>query len=330
MESEASAPDFDELAERVGQLHIRQRLGIEADHVSDAFGQGRNLFHIENLPGLINMIGFGLKCLLLYGRGQRNATRIEVVENDVVLPGLPESFEGLTLLHLSDLHVDTSRRITDAIVETVSGLEYDACVLTGDYRYKTHGRYDESMKEMARLVGALSQPVYGVLGNHDFIEMTTELEEMGINMLLNECAVLEKNGDAVHVVGVDDAHFYMVDNLEKACRDVPSDGCSILLCHTPELYRKAAYCGFDLMLSGHSHGGQLCLPGGFPVITNVRGPRCITRGNWTYKGLWGYTSRGTGSSGLDVRYNCPPEATLHRLRRGEGCSRSNSNRAARI
>ncbi len=329
-ETEASVPNFERLAERVGLFHLRQRLGIEADHVCDVFGQGRNLFHIENLPGLMTVIGFALKCLFLYGRGRRNAMRIEVVENDIVLPRLPEAFDGFTLLHLSDLHVDISRDITEAIAETVSGLAYDACVMTGDYRYRTCGEYDDCVRAMDRIVDVLPPPVYAVLGNHDFIEIASGLERMGISVLLNESAVIEKNGDALHLVGVDDAHFYMVDNLEKACDGVPSDACSILLSHTPELYRKAAYSDFDLMLCGHSHGGQLCLPGGHAVITNVRGPRCITRGNWSYKWLWGYTSRGAGSSGLDVRYNCPPEVTLHRLRRGKSPLPPASNRARRI
>ena len=90
----------------------------------------------------------------------------------------------------------------------------------------------------------------------------------------------------------------------------------MLLSHTPELYRQAAHAGFDLMLCGHTHGGQICLPGGVPVLTNADCPRRYCAGRWRHHRMHGYTSRGTGVSMVDVRLNCPPEVTLHRLRRG--------------
>ena len=89
---------------------------------------------------------------------------------------------------------------------------------------------------------------------------------------------------------------------------------SILLSHTPEVYRQAAHAGFDLMLSGHTHGGQICLPGGVP-LTLDSGCRAIGAGAWRYDAMAGYTSVGAGSSIVPVRFNCPPEITLHRLHR---------------
>ncbi|HSD96826.1 MAG TPA: hypothetical protein VLB06_06745, partial [Sulfuricaulis sp.] len=88
----------------------------------------------------------------------------------------------------------------------------------------------------------------------------------------------------------------------------------ILLSHTPEAYRNAAHAGFRLMLCGHTHGGQICLPGGIPIITDADCPRALVAGPWMYHGLIGYTSVGAGASIVDVRLNCPPEITLHRLR----------------
>ena len=89
---------------------------------------------------------------------------------------------------------------------------------------------------------------------------------------------------------------------------------SILLSHTPETYRQAADAGFNVMLCGHTHGGQICLPGGIPVLTLADSPRALARGPWRYREMVGYTSAGTGTSIVDVRLNCPPEVTLHRLR----------------
>ena len=83
----------------------------------------------------------------------------------------------------------------------------------------------------------------------------------------------------------------------------------------PETYADAAAHGFDLMLSGHTHVGQLCLPGGIPIKLEAVLPRAMGNGAWQYEALAGYTSVGVGTSLLPVRLNCPPEVTLHRLRR---------------
>ena len=88
----------------------------------------------------------------------------------------------------------------------------------------------------------------------------------------------------------------------------------MLLSHTPEVYHEAAQAGFDLMLSGHTHGGQICLPGGIPVFTASKMPRTFARGSWRYREMVGYTSAGAGTCIADVRLNCPPEVTL------QGCS----------
>src|SRR3954465_14630772 len=91
---------------------------------------------------------------------------------------------------------------------------------------------------------------------------------------------------------------------------------SILLSHTPEVYRQAAQANFDLMLSGHTHGGQICLPGSIPIKLEAVLPRRMGAGPWQYRDMTGYTSVGAGSSVVPVRLNCPPEITLHHLRRG--------------
>jgi hypothetical protein len=153
------------------------------------------------------------------------------------------------------------------------------------------------------------------LGNHDTIRMVPALEEIGIRMLLNESEAIERGGQHIHLVGIDDAHYYRVDNIEKAASNVPAAEFSILLSHTPEIYRQAAHAGFQLMLSGHTHGGQICLPGAIPIILDSVLPRRMGAGAWTYRGMVGYTSVGVGSSILPVRLNCPPEITLHRLLR---------------
>jgi predicted MPP superfamily phosphohydrolase len=141
------------------------------------------------------------------------------------------------------------------------------------------------------------------------------MEALGIKVLLNESTPLRRGGQTLALVGIDDAHCFGTHNLHLAAADVAPEDCSILLSHAPDAYRHAAHTGFSLMLSGHTHGGQICLPGGAPVLTDSRAPRSFARGAWQHNGMAGYTSAGCGTSIIDVRFNCPPEVTLHRLRR---------------
>ena len=305
----------EKLERRLGRLHAKQRLGIEADHEARVFGQGINYFHPENWYYSPWFVTAALKLTGLYWRARKNAERIEVRHHDIPLRNLPTSFEGFTILHLSDLHVDMNDGAMQRLIELLPDVAYDACVLTGDYRGKTYGPFDAAVEGLRQVRAQLRGPVFGVLGNHDTIRMVPALENMGIQMLLNESEMLVRGGQCVHMVGIDDAHYYRVDNLEKAVLQVPDDEFSILLSHTPEIYRQAAYAGFDLLLSGHTHGGQICLPGAIPITLDAVLPRRMGAGPWKYCNMVGYTSVGVGSSIVAVRINCPPEITVHHLRR---------------
>ncbi len=303
------------LERRLGRLHARQRLGIERDHEAQIFGQGLNFFHIENWYSIHALMRGVLKLSGFYWRGERNAARIQVRHNSIQFKNLPPAFDGFTLLQLSDLHADISEGAMLRLAKLLPDLSYDICVLTGDFRGPTYGPHEPTLAIMQRLVRALRGPVYGVLGNHDTILMVPGLEDMGIRMLLNECETLSRNGQSIFLAGIDDAHYFRVDNIEKAASAIPHDGFSILLSHTPEIYRQATHAGFDLILSGHTHGGQICLPGSIPVTLDSVLPRRFGAGAWQYHDMIGYTSVGAGTSIMPVRLNCLPEITLHQLRR---------------
>jgi predicted MPP superfamily phosphohydrolase len=303
------------LERRLGRTHARQRLGIETDHELRVFGGGLNFFHIENWYSIHAVIRATLRLTGLYRRGLRNAQRLTLRENDLALARLPPEFDGFTILHLSDLHVDMNRQAMRHLVEMVRDITYDVCVLTGDYRGKTFGPYEATLRDMAAIRPHLKAEVYGVLGNHDTIRMVPGLEEMGIHMLLNECVTFTRGDASIHLAGIDDAHYFRVDNIEKAAAPIPEGACSILLSHTPEIYKQAAHAGFDAILCGHTHGGQICLPGAVPITLDSDLPRRLGSGPWRYHQMTGYTSVGAGSSIVAVRLNCPPEITLHRLRR---------------
>lgn len=314
--SEAERLELNVLEGRIGRLHLRQRLGLEGEHEAHVVRRGTHFFHLENWYSVHGLIRGALTLAGLHGRGRRNALNIQVRRNDVHLARLPACFEGYTLLQLSDLHLDMSERYVDRLIERAQGLPHDVCVLTGDFRFRTFGPYQAALHALARLRPHLGNAVYAVLGNHDTIRMVPGMEALGIHVLMNEAVRIPRDGEALYVVGIDDAHYFRTHNFHKAAAEVPHDACSILLSHTPEPYRHAAHADFSLMLCGHTHGGQICLPGGLPILTDSDAPRAVARGAWSYHGMAGYTSVGCGASIVDVRLNCLPEITLHRLHRG--------------
>ncbi len=309
-------PDLEQrLEERLGRVHARQRLGIEREYEARAFGHGLNFFHVENWYSVHSVIRRTLQLTGFYWRGRRNARRIAVRRNEVALARLPAAFDGFTILHVSDMHADISPGAMARLCEILPDLDYDACAITGDFRGLTYGRFDLALDAVRAVRAHLRDPVYAVLGNHDTVCMVPGMEEMGIRLLMNEAVTLERGAARLHIAGIDDAHFFRVDNIEKAASGYPHDEASVLLSHTPEVYREAAHADFDLMLAGHTHGGQICLPGGVPVTLDSALPRRYGRGAWRHAEMAGYTTAGVGTCIVPVRLNCPPEIVLHRLRR---------------
>ncbi len=290
------------LVDRLQPGHLRRRLAKE---------QGRNGHRLGGHFIRAALLLSGLK-----GRGYRNTLQIRVRRNRVALPDLPAPFEGFTLLHLSDLHADLNPPAMERVAEIIGDLEYDLAVLTGDYRARSSGPSEPALEAMETVCRALRTPALGVLGNHDSLEMVPALEAMGVRMLLNESVVLEREGTTLALGGIDDAHRYHTDDVPGVAAQVRGHPVSILLSHTPEVFRLAARAGFDLMLCGHTHGGQICLPGGVPLTLEADLPRRLGAGAWHHRGLQGYTTTGAGSCIVPARFNCPPEVVLHRLERG--------------
>ena len=143
-------------------------------------------------PGLIRL---ALRMVGMLERARRSALDIRIVENELPIDGLDAAFDGFTLLHLSDLHVDINDEFLHALIERVRDVDYDVCVLTGDYRAKTYGPIDATLDGMRRLRAHVDAPIYGVLGNHDSIRMVPAFEAMGITMLVNESTTIRR-GDA--------------------------------------------------------------------------------------------------------------------------------------
>jgi len=303
------------LAQRMGEARFAERLEKEKQLIQQlGHGQGRGIFSLENYIDFYGVVRFCLQLTGLWSRAVRNYLDIHVEANEVFLERLPAAFDGFRILHLSDLHADLHPQFVASVKRAISSVEYDLVVVTGDFRTCTFGDHTGATEASIELLGELSAPCYAILGNHDFMIKVPSLEAAGIRFLLNESVAL-KRGDAVlHLVGIDDPNFYKTHDFDHALTGVPEADCKILLSHAPQTYREAARRGIDLQLSGHTHGGQICLPSGIVVVHDRSAPRHLLAGPWREGAMQGYTSRGTGGSGLPVRLNCPAEVTLHTLR----------------
>lgn len=308
--------DYEALARRLGAYLYRQRIWRQKDFAARSFSPGRTYFHPENARWMRVALRVILKACGVYWMGERHACAIRHPEQHVAIPGLHPDLDGYRILHLSDLHFDIDDALAERIIEQARGAQADICVITGDYCAYTLGDPRPAMARMKALLGNLSMPVYAVLGNHDRIEVVSYLEAMGARMLMNEHVILERGNGRLALAGVDDPHLFETNNLEKALDGIPGGTPVVLLVHTAEIYRDACAAGVQLLLCGHTHGGQICLPGGIPIIHNAQHPRRMNSGPWHHQDLQGYTSRGTGACMVPVRFFCHGEMVTHVLTPG--------------
>jgi len=305
---------FASLERRMGRALLEKRLARQADHWAQLSHQGEGIFCLEKFLPIDAIAALGLRVTGLARRGRANFLDPQVVECRWRLPRLPQAFAGFRLLQLTDLHLDLDPAFTPALIERLSGVQYDAVVITGDFRNSTHEDHAPSFAAARKLIECLKEPRFGILGNHDFLELAPELESAGLPMLLNEVTCLTRGNDRLWIAGIDDSHFYRTHDLARVSAALPPDACTILLAHSPEIALELIPDRFDLVLSGHTHAGQLCLPGGRWLHVPVNGlkPEFI-KGPWRVGTTQGYTSAGTGACGVPARLNCPGELTVHIL-----------------
>ncbi len=299
----------DEAFER--RMHLEQRMRERQGE-----GQGKGVFRFENK---IDLYAFIRRCLKLSGfwnRAMRNYFDIQVVRNTVSIPHLPPEFDGYTILQLTDLHADLHADFPARVKEVIAPLDYDCLALTGDFRTCTYSDHSGATAATIDIVSDVKVPIYAILGNHDSLAKVPAMEAVGIRFLLNEHVVLRRDEAALYLIGIDDPNFYQTHCFERSMQGVPGDAAKVLLSHSPQTHAVAAELDIDFLMAGHTHGGQICLPGGILLMHDGSAPRRVLAGEWREGALQGYTSRGTGASGLPARLNCLPEVTLHTLRRG--------------
>ena len=293
----------------------RQRRRMEAAEAKHTPRTVEKRRHWVTFRRLLALFGVALRLFGLYERGVRNALDIKLKRIELKFENLPSEFDGYRILQLSDPHVDFLAGPFDTALELISGEQVDLCVLTGDYRKRVSGPFEHILPTFEKLVARsrARSGIYAILGNHDCADMAEAFENLGIDVLVNETRSLQRGGAQIHVTGTDDVHYYYTDAARAALETAP-DGFKIALIHSAELADIAANAGFSLYLAGHTHGGQVCLPGGMPIITHMSCHRRYASGLWRHGPMTGYTTTGIGVSGLPVRFNTRGEVVLITLR----------------
>jgi predicted MPP superfamily phosphohydrolase len=263
--------------------------------------------------GVVGLAAFAT--LIGYINARRRA---RIVEVEVPIKDLPPALHGFSIAQISDTHVGPTirRDYVEAIVAAVNGLNADVVAVTGDL---VDGSVRELVTHVEPLAGLKAKDgTYFVTGNHEYYSgeraWTNELRRMGLHVLMNEHVVLERGDAKLVLAGVTDYSAHHFDPAQRsdpsaALAGAPQDaGAKVLLAHQPRSAAAAASAGFDLQLSGHTHGGQF-----WPWNLFVRLQQPFTAGLDRLGSLWIYTSRGTGYWGPPKRFGAPSEITRIRL-----------------
>jgi len=273
---------------------------------------------------------FGAGSLALYAGGFERHW-IEIVRRDIYIGGLPDNVDGVTLAQLSDIHLNefTEPFLLREAVDHINRLRPDMVLLTGDYvssEILPRKLTTEAAWQCGRLLNRLECPHrYAIFGNHDIWAGEEHVGEAlrlnGITVLRNACLPVERNGGRLWLAGIDDPVCGRPDPdaaIPASIRNLTAEPV-VLMCHSPDyvddLRMHPAGRAVSLVLSGHTHGGQVRLPFTPPLYLPPGGRRYI-EGLFQFGSTQLYVNRGIGSVGLPIRFNCRPEITLLTLRQG--------------
>jgi predicted MPP superfamily phosphohydrolase len=273
-----------------------------------------------------------------------NGASLEISPRSIGLPRWPRDRTPLRVLHLSDLHT-TAEVDTGQWLRRLTAARFDLVAVTGDLIQDDTGivpstRFLAALRRRARL------GVYATLGNHDYLAYSTArlpdgravqrralndvaalrhaLIDSGVRLLENEAISLSGAGERpVWVAGVSDPYTGH-DDMERALAEVPQDAVVLMLAHSPDQLPAAAAYGVDLLLGGHTHGGQVCIPWVGPLRTATLGPVRLASGYAEYRQTRCYISRGLGTAGLPIRLLCRPEAAVLSLSAPAGSAHASS------
>jgi uncharacterized protein len=297
----------------------REKLAAIQSHQSfEHFDASRRVFLRRSMYGLTAVSFAGTAYGLIHEKTAHDLTSAEFG-----IRNLPQEMDGLTIALISDIHssIFMTKPEMDKYVQLTNSLEADLIVVPGDFV----NSQTEEVYPFAEAFSNLKAPygVYGVMGNHDFYAPNAELvakevDACGVKLLRNEQVVIQKKGGSLCLLGIDDVGRPQraTDMIEEAMGTTRNGMPKILLCHRPYFLPQAAEKSIDLVLSGHTHGGQ--------IVLGQFGDTVIAPASLASPYVWGkyrmgethmYVSRGIGTVGLPIRINCPPEITKITLRR---------------
>jgi predicted MPP superfamily phosphohydrolase len=291
------------------------------------------------LPSVTGSLGLAATGALAYA-AWIEPYAIQTVPMEIYLPRLPEAFDGYTILQISDLHMRQMGRREKALRRILSGMRKpDLVVYTGDLVYTPKG-----IEPFIKLASAIAgrDGSFAIFGNSEHKNgvrpqvFAERLENAAITPLLNRHVKIARGDANFYLLGVDDPVSHH-DDLEAAFDGIPTDAFQLLLMHTPDSVGLACARGVDLVLSGHTHGGQIKAPILGALYTHSYLGRAMAHGLYEGKSLKKiigfrpgrtqlYVTRGIGVSGMSLRFLCRPELTILTLRTGAAGPRTNRRR----
>jgi predicted MPP superfamily phosphohydrolase len=240
--------------------------------------------------------------------------KLNISDTQIELENLPPLFDQFRIVHVSDFHLGTWLKpdALNQVIKTVNQLEPDLIAITGDFVDSNPEKYAPILiQSLSNLIA--KDNVVAVLGNHDHWTdpdiIRQVLRESNIIDLSNQVYPIKRDSSCLYLSGVDD-HLAGMDDLESVIAQIPDGNTTLLLAHEPDFADISSRSGkFVLQLSGHSHGGQICVP----ILGSLYLPRYARKyssGLYQIKGMILYTNRGLGTSWLPFRFNCPAEIAL--------------------
>jgi uncharacterized protein len=254
--------------------------------------------------------------IVIFVNAYRNTKKVTI--NNINVPESKWS-RPLSILHLSDIHLENISISPEELFQNVSNQHIDLIALTGDYLERKRNipkliPYLEKLKELNPRLG-----IFVVFGNHDyylkdeyFDQLKRTLEENGCITLQNQHITLNDQGEILNIIGIDDNHSKR-SNLQKSYKDLPK-GFNLVLTHDPNLVLKMKSYGYDYLLSGHFHGGQINWPKPYHLLKMGKLVRMnIIKGLHYHEGKPFYISEGLGQTGVNIRIGSRPEITFHHI-----------------
>lgn len=244
----------------------------------------------------------------------------EVEYLELAVERLPKSFNGLRILHLSDLHITRWTRELQHWREKIEPLSPDIAVITGDLGHRSW-KWKKTLPNVQRLISAIhaSLGIYFILGNHDSLDLGPALAASGPVPLANKSVIFERDGQRLALIGVAQ-HRRSDTDIPAALENVHADDFKVMLLHYPDLIHSAAAARVDVCLAGHTHGGQICMPDGSPIIGHDVLPPNMCTGLSRVADTWLIVNRGIGKAGLRLRLFCPAQVMMLTLRAARGDS----------